>query len=355
MGMRPVYGLHPNTSQGKRCPYAILFKEINQTIMQTMTTFSIRAFFFDVLEAEEPKNFWAKPLRIFLVAIILINITAVILESVKGLVEEYKTLFWVIEIVSVAIFTLEYLLRLWVVPEADSDSAQYPLRSRIYYVGRPSALVDLLAILPFYLSSILSIDLRMLRVLRLLRLLKLIRYFRGISILADVLRAEFIPLTSAMLVMFIIMIMAATGMYAAEQATQPETFGSIPAAMWWSIVTLTTVGYGDAVPMTLLGKVIGAIIMLLGIGMVALPAGMLASRFSDELHRRKQVYREEINKSLLDGKLSDAEAVYLKKLSDDLCISETDVFEISAKANQPKYIQSEHFCPHCGKELSATD
>jgi len=315
---------------------------------QTMPNSSIRAIFFDVLEAESPKRRWAKPLRLFLIAVILINVIAVVLESVHGLEMKYAILFWVIEMVSVVIFTLEYVMRLWVAPEADSISAQQPLRSRIHYASRPLSLVDLLAILPFYLSSLLSLDLRMLRVLRLLRLLKLVSYFRGINLLADVFRAELIPLTAAMLMMFIIMVLAASGMYLAEHNIQPQTFGSIPAAMWWAIVTLTTVGYGDVVPVTLAGKIIGAMIMLLGIGMVALPAGMLASRFSEELHRRKQFYRQAVDKCLQEGKLS-AETADLGKLSDELCISKVEASDIIAE--QHKSIQPTQFCPHCGQVL----
>jgi len=320
----------------------------------TPTNSSIRAVLFEVLEADKPTHRWAKPVRFFLVAIILVNVIAVILGSVRSLAEKHHDLFWAIEIVSVAIFTLEYILRLWAAPEADSISAQHPLRSRIYYVGRPFALVDLLAILPFYLSSLLPVDLRILRVLRLLRLLKLIRYFRGIGILADVLRAEIIPLFAAIVVMLFITLLAASGMYFAEHKLQPETFSSIPAAMWWAIVTLTSVGYGDMVPMTLAGKIIGAIIMLLGIGMVALPAGMLASRFSEELHRRQQFYRQEVDKRLLDdGKLSATETADLDKLSDELGISEVDVSNIIADQHKP--IQPGQICPHCGQVLQTSE
>jgi len=316
-----------------------------------MLNLSIRAVCFDLLEAESPKLRWAKPLRVFLVAIILVNVVAVILESVPDLEAKYTALFWAIEIISVIIFTVEYVLRLWVVPEADSIAAQHPFRSRIHFVGRPLALIDLLAILPFYLSSFLGLDLRMLRVLRLLRLLKLIRYFRGISIIADVFRAELIPLVAAMLVMVVIMVLAASGMYLAEHNGQPQTFGSIPAAMWWAIVTLTTVGYGDVVPVTLAGKIIGALIMLLGIGMVALPAGMLASRFTEELHRRQQFYRLEVDRRLQDRKLSATDTADLGKLSDELCISKADASKIIAEQQKSISISSGRFCPHCGHVL----
>jgi voltage-gated potassium channel len=314
-----------------------------------MTHSSIRAVFFQILEAESPKHRWAKPLRLILIAVILINVTVIILESVPDLKAKYAAIFKMIEMVSVTIFTLEYILRLWVAPEVDSIAAQHPLRCRIRYVGKPLALVDLFAILPFYLAPLLPLELQMLRILRLLQLLKLVRYFRGLSILAQVFRAEAVPMTAAMLVMLIFMVLAACGMYLAEHQVQPKTFGSIPAAMWWAIVTLTTVGYGDIVPVTLAGKIIGAVIMLLGIGMVALPAGMLASRFSEELHQRQQFYRLEVGKCLQDGKLTVAETADLEQLSDEWSISEADASNIIAE--QQKSIQTRRFCPCCGQVL----
>src|SRR5210317_1780672 len=237
--------------------------------------------------------------------LIVINVTAVILESEPSLSVRHLDLFHFINLFSVAVFSVEYVLRVWVSVEARPELS--PLRARLRYMRSPMAIIDLLAILPFYLGTLLGIDLRMLRALRLLRILKLTRFFSGISVLTDVLRAEARPMGAALMVMMILMVLASSGIYWAEHLAQPEVFESIPASMWWTMVTLTTVGYGDVVPVTTVGRMMGAIIMLLGIGMVALPAGMLASRFSDALHQRREDFSREVDQMLEDGELSGSE------------------------------------------------
>jgi voltage-gated potassium channel len=280
--------------------------------------------------------------------LIVINITAVILESEPSLSVRHLELFFLVNIVSVAVFTVEYLLRVWVSVEAWPELS--PLRARLRYMRSPMAVIDLLAILPFYLGTLLGIDLRMLRALRLLRILKLTRYFSGITVLTDVLRAEARPMGAALMVMLVLLILASSGIYWAEHLAQPEVFRSIPASMWWTMVTLTTVGYGDVVPVTTLGRLMGAIIMLLGIGMVALPAGMLASRFSDELHKRREDFSREVDHMLEDGKISGAESSSLEELRETLLLTEAEAENIlegkrSRQAAAPR-------CPHCGGALN---
>jgi voltage-gated potassium channel len=139
--------------------------------------------------------------------------------------------------------------------------------------------------------------------LRLLRLLKLVRYFKSLAILGDVLKAEFRALTAAMFVLMILVSIAATGIYFFESQIQPHFFGSIPQSMWWATVTLTTLGYGDVVPLTAAGRIFAAVITVLSIGTVALPAGMLASRFSEELRKCKNAPDERIFLLVADGAL----------------------------------------------------
>jgi voltage-gated potassium channel len=159
-------------------------------------------------------------------------------------------------------------------------------------------------------------------------------------------------MSAALMVMLILMVLASSGIYWAEHLAQPEVFRSIPASMWWTMVTLTTVGYGDVVPVTSLGRVMGAIIMLLGIGMVALPAGMLASRFSDELHQRREDFSREVDSMLEDGKLSGSESSSLEELRETLLLSEEEAEDI-LEEKRSRQANAAH-CPHCGGALHGT-
>ena len=215
--------------------------------------------------------------------LVLIGLTAfgIVLETIEPIRQAAAGAFAVIEVVTVAVFTLEYVLRVWSCTE-DPDFA-HPLFGRLRFAVQPLILVDLLAILPFYVGQ----DLRFARVLRLLRLMKLTRYSESMSIIGDVLRNRRDSLISTLFVGFVLLLFASSLMYLAEREAQPDGFSSIPAAMWWGMVTLTTVGYGDLFPVTPLGRGFGAVVALLGIGLFALPAGILGSAFVEELDRRR--------------------------------------------------------------------
>jgi len=216
----------------------------------------------------------------FLIGLIILNVLAVILESVPSIEARFAAGFLWFERLSVAIFTIEYLIRLWSAVEESEDARKKPWRARLRHALRPLSLADLLAILPFYLSALVTIDLRMLRALRLLRVLKLSRYSTSIGLLLDALKSEARAIAAAVFVLSLLVLIAASFTYAAEHRVQPEAFGTIPDALWWAVITMTTVGFGDVVPITPFGKVIGSVNAVIGIGMVALPAGLLAAAFS---------------------------------------------------------------------------
>jgi len=213
-------------------------------------------------------------LQLSMSLLIIINIVAVVLETVEVFRAPWAKTFRVIELFSVTVFALEYLVRVWV---ADLDASyQHPFTGRIRYIFTPMALVDLLAILPFFLAMV-GIDLRVLRVLRLMRLFKLTRYSRAMITLGGAIKASKEELILTVLVMGILLIISATLIYYAEHDAQPEAFSSIPASLWWAVVTLTTIGYGDVYPITVAGKIIAGISAIIGIGMFALPGGIIAS------------------------------------------------------------------------------
>ncbi|MDF1747893.1 MAG: cyclic nucleotide-gated ion channel [Alphaproteobacteria bacterium] len=226
---------------------------------------------------------------IALVGLIVLNVVAVTLETVPSIAVRHKTLFLWIEYISVSVFTVEYLARFWCSIE-DPTSRHLPIwRRRVRFVFSTIALIDLLAILPFFLSlaGILPVaDGRALRAVRMIRVLKLTRYSRAMQSIAAALKNEQRTMVAALLVVIIALHLAATAIFLAEGTAQPDKFGSIPEAMWWAMATLTTVGYGDIVPVTAIGKLIGGLVMLSGIGLFALWTGLFASSFVDELRRR---------------------------------------------------------------------
>ena len=237
---------------------------------------------YDILELSLPDDRVSHHCHRVLFSLILLNTVAIILESMPSLAEHYQWWFTTFEIFSVSIFTLEYLLRLWTCT-IDPRFAS-PLRGRLRFLLTPFALVDLFAILPFYLPFVVSLDLRfvrILRVVRLLRLLKLGRYFQSVQLFGQILREKKEELMVALGGVMVVLLFASACMYSLENAAQPDAFSSIPASMWWGIATLTTVGYGDIHPITPLGKLLGGLISLFGIGLIALPAGILASGFAE--------------------------------------------------------------------------
>ena len=225
----------------------------------------------------------------FIVILIILNAFAFAAETVDHLAQRYGDLFWAFNVFSVIVFTIEYALRVWSSVEIPMLSRLPPWRARLRFATRPIMVIDLLAFAPWYVHWFFPIDLRILRVLRLFRLLKLVRYSPALQTLGRVLSDEYSALLGALLVMLVLLLFASTGIYFLEHDAQPDKFGSIPASAWWALSTLTTVGYGDVVPVTPWGKVLGGVVMLLGICMVALPVAIIATGFTQESSRHQFV------------------------------------------------------------------
>jgi len=222
----------------------------------------------------------------FLVALILINLVAVALESDPDLDARYALVFNVIEGFSLVVFTVEYALRLWCSVEHGPHRHLSPLRARLKYVLSPAGLVDLLAVLPFWLALVVPSDLRVLLVFRIVRFFKIARYSPAMRSLLDVLYRERRALFGCLVIAMGAALVSAALMHLAEGKVQPDKLGTIPQALWWAIVTLGTIGYGDVVPVTTLGKVIATGTIFLGVIMLALPVGIIATAFADQVHRR---------------------------------------------------------------------
>lgn len=293
---------------------------------------------------ERPGHGQGRWLDIILITLILGNVGAAIFETVEEFSTNYAAAFAWFEAISIAVFSVEYVARLWVAVEADGYTGW---RGRLRYMATPNALVDLAAILPFYLTMLFSLDLRALRVLRLLRLFKLSRYSSSFSLLAEVLRREAATLLVCASMLFVLLIMTATGAYLVEREAQPQEFGSVPRAMWWAVVTLTTVGYGDVTPVTVAGRLFGGAITIIGIGVAALPAGILASGLSSELARRRQLLRDRFLAALKAG--ADGEA-QLDRLRRELGLSAVDAEEVRQLHNRNDGLR---YCSHCGQSLES--
>lgn len=221
----------------------------------------------------------ARLVSVSLMALIILNVLAVIAESVESIRLDYGQFLTGFETFSVAVFCLEYLLRVWSCTSA--PRFQHPITGRLRYLFTPLAIVDLLAILPALLMWA-GVDLRVLRILRLVRmfrLAKLGRYSKTLQTMVDIVRHKREELALSLMLMLTMLVIASSLMYTVENAQQPEAFSSIPASMWWGITTLTTVGYGDVYPVTAVGKLLAASISVIGIGLFALPAGIIASAF----------------------------------------------------------------------------
>lgn len=222
-----------------------------------------------------------------LILVTLVSVVSLVLESAPELTPRFGRLFLWIEAATVAIFTLEYGLRVWSAPDHTPFARKHPLAARLAFMRTGAAVIDLLSIAPFYVSLFAAADPGVLLLFRLLRFFKLSRYSPGMTSLIAALEAERKALFASAVILMGVILVAAAAMHIAEQAAQPDKFGSIPLAMWWAVVTLTTVGYGDVIPATLLGRVIAGATMIVGLMMLALPVGIIATSFANEIHRRE--------------------------------------------------------------------
>lgn len=319
---------------------------------------TLRKTAFRVLETANDGDFASRIVDIFLISLILLSVLAVIFESIPSFEVRYSAALTLFEAITVAVFSVEYLLRVWSSVEASIRSQQRPIASRIRHIVSFHAIVDLLAILPYYLLAFGvfgGADMRILRAVRLLRVLKLTRYFAALNMLFATIRENSKALGAAFLILVTIMLLAASGMYYFERTTQPVDFGSIPAAMWWAFATLTTVGYGDVTPITVGGKIFGALISVVGIGMVALPTSILASGYTRQLEQSTSDYMAEAQQALDDGVIDEVERRHLEARRIDLGLSRHRASQIldagRVKLALAQAAQDNGKCPHCRQSL----
>ena len=252
---------------------------------------SIRKRVYQIIEKAGDKDKASAVFDCFLIILILLNVIAVICNSFDSVNSSYNNFFNIFEYISVSIFTVEYLLRVWTAPEKFPPTKEWPLFfSYLRFIFSFMGIVDLCAILPFFLPFVI-IDLRVVRILRLfrlLRVLKLTRYNKSFDLIGRVFKNEKDKLFMTIFIVGVLLLLAASIMYAVENAIQPDAFPNILATLWWAVVTLTTVGYGDVYPVTVLGKLLSGVISILGIILIALPSGIISSGFIKEYENEKE-------------------------------------------------------------------
>lgn len=280
-----------------------------------MDYFTLRRRVMEILDPGVRSDLASKICDLSIMVLVLANIAAVMLESVDEIEAEYHAEFALFELCSVIFFTTEYLVRLW------SNGARFDGISGGTWRGRRSymfgfhGLVDLISILPFFAQALFpGLDLRVLRTVRLLRLFKLSHYSTAVEDLVSAIYQERKAFIAALYLLAIAVIITSSLMYFSERLVQPEKFASIPDAIYWSFITLTTVGYGDVTPVTAVGKAVALLTSFMGVCLVALLTGIVANAFANQVARRRAIFEEQVREALRDGVLDGSELQNLDKL-----------------------------------------
>ena len=270
----------------------------------------------------------------FIMFWVLLSIIAVILESVESVHKLLAFEFFVIDALSFTVFTLEYLARLYAAPESPRYRKTHFPRWSHFKAGQN--IIDLLAILPFFLEHFLpfALDLRFLRVFRLMRLLKLTRYTSATETLYKVVRREWQVIFASVFVMLLMVVLTASMGYLFEHEAQPDKFENIPQSIYWAVVTLASVGYGDISPITPMGRALTVVLALLGIGIFAIPAGLLASAFTDQLRIDRETFRQKLLQAYEKGELDPKARSMIAEETERLHLSADDIRRLTHEARE---------------------
>ena len=293
---------------------------------------SIQKRTLEILDQSQDGDAISKICDFVIIAFVMLNIFGVILETMSDFEARYHLEFYIFETFSIAFFTIEYFTRLWAAG-AMIDGESW--RGRVRYIFSFNGLVDLAATTPFYLQILMpGLDLRVLRILRLVRVFKLSHYSTAIEDLFSAVYQERKAFIAAIYLLLIAVILTSSLMYFAETTHQPDKFGSIPDAIYWSLITLTTVGYGDVSPVTGVGKIIAVSTAFMGVCVVALLTGIVASAFANQITRRKVIFESQLREALKDGTIDEDEQISLENLRVAFNLSEEQVAEFYLQAQK---------------------
>jgi len=300
-----------------------------------MDIHSTKKTLMEILDGS-PAHKSSRYVELLITVVVLVNCSAVILDSVPEIHAQYKHFFHELEFWSVMFFTAEYILRVWSLGAKYAAGEGGAWKGRRQYMFSPFGLIDFFATMPHYLHIFFpTLDLRILRVLRLLRILKLSKYNTALQDLWHAVNSERRAFGSAAFLLLIATIVSASLMHFAEGHAQPKFFGSIPHSIYWSIVTITS-GYGNVEPMTKAGEVIAILTGFLGVCMAAILTGIVASAFSNQMSRKKAAYQSQLRQVMADGVMSDAERESLRQLQVKYRLSDAQVQAAMDEAKSSK-------------------
>ena len=298
---------------------------------------SVQRFVAGIFDRSKKPTMLSYGINFFLFSLIILNVVAVTLESITSVRTVWQEQLTAFELISVFIFTVEYLLRIWSAPENQDLAGETGSKKRKAYVFSFTGVIDLLAILPYLLQLIgFSADMRMLRVLRLARLLKISHYTSALEDLMSAIYSERKAFLAALYLLILALFLSSSLIYVAENEVQPDVFSSIPETMWWSIVTLTTVGYGDVSPVTAVGKLIGAATAMMGVCSIALLTGIIGAGFSNQMAKKKAELAVKVSEVLEDGVITTEEAAELTRLQKKLDLSDDQMNAIVSGLQNPQ-------------------
>ncbi len=277
----------------------------------------------------------------FIVIWVIVSVLAVILESVHSIHYMLSLEFIILDAIAVSIFTIEYCLRIYCCVE--EPGYQKAVSGRLKLAKSTSSIIDLLAIAPFFLEVFLHhlFDLRFMRVFRLLRLLKLTRYTGATTSLSKVIVREWPVMAASAFIMLLLVVMTASLGYLFEHEAQPEKFENIPQSIYWAVITLASVGYGDISPITPAGRAMTIVLAFIGIGIFAIPAALLSSAFSDQLKMDRESLVNKLYNMLADGEIDEEEAKYIKSEAKRLHLSDDEVKLLIERAKRERELMDD--------------
>ena len=301
-----------------------------------------RQYIGSLFERSSEHKVAARRLNTFLFLLIILSLVAITLESVTAIEAEWSSELLVFEFISVIFFSVEYVLRIWSAPDNRDLEGKTALRKRLNYIFSFTGLIDLIAILPTLLQFIwVGADLRLLRVMRLARLLKLSHFTTALEDLVSAIHSERQAFGAALYLMVVALFLSSSLIYLAERDAQPGAFPSIPETMWWAIVTLTTVGYGDVSPVTAGGKIIGAMTAMMGVCTVALLTGIVGAGFSKQMSKQYAEFEHKVREAMDDGIISEEEAEEIEALRERMGLSKTQAEELAIHLIETKRLNSD--------------
>ena len=295
----------------------------------------IQVRLYQILESEVKQDLAAKLCTILISTVVLLNIVAVVLESVNTLYQQWSIYFEFFELFSIILFSIEYLLRIWANGASLPPGHGNSWRGRKAYILSFYGLIDLVALAPYFLQMLMpGLDLRVIRAVRLLRVFKISHYSTAIEDLVQAIYEERRSFAATLYLLLITVLITSSLMYFAEHKAQPEMFASIPDAIYWAVITLTTVGYGDFTPVTWLGRVISLFTAFLGVCTVAILTGIVASAFANQMARRRVIFETELRKAFVDGVISPQEDQILDQLGRAFNLSTEEKEKMMDKVRQ---------------------